>query len=277
MKMEPCVLLSEPPLWVGRRRSPRFVLISRFSSDLFALHSLYQESPRQTKPKKGQFMNFSRGILEQKFDVNRACFPKEKHRNSQKWAKFMNFSLWPFLWFGLPGRRLIVRTLFSGMPRFAPVCSDLLRFLPICFQNKSEQIRETPFCRPLLQVPDFVFPNPSNFRASFRVRLGRLPFKIPEVPEGHHPRGQPSARLSEEICLAEGFSEASAGVFPRVLPGSAGLCRGPRDFLRFLGVVTLNYTAPESVEFCYRHGFHCPYRFPAFFWLRKTSVSEPSP
>ena len=25
----------------------------------------------------------------------------------------------------------------------------------ICFQNKSEQIRETPFCRPLLQVPDF--------------------------------------------------------------------------------------------------------------------------
>ena len=31
------------------------------------------------------------------------------------------------------------------------ICSDLLRFLPI---TKSEQIRETPFCRPLLQVPD---------------------------------------------------------------------------------------------------------------------------
>ena len=27
----------------------------------------------------------------------------------------------------------------------------LLRFLPICFQNKSEQI---PFCRPLLQIPE---------------------------------------------------------------------------------------------------------------------------
>ena len=36
--------------------------------------------------------------------MNRACFPKDKHQNSQKWAKFMNFSFWPFLWFGLPGR-----------------------------------------------------------------------------------------------------------------------------------------------------------------------------
>ena len=50
---------------------------------------------------------FCRGIPEQKFNVNRACFPKEKHQNSQKWAKFMNFSFWPFLWFGLPGRLLI--------------------------------------------------------------------------------------------------------------------------------------------------------------------------
>ena len=24
--------------------------------------------------------------------MNRACFPKEKHQNSQKWAKFMNYS-----------------------------------------------------------------------------------------------------------------------------------------------------------------------------------------
>ena len=45
-------------------------------------------------------MNFSQGIPEQKFNVNRACFPEEKHQNSQKWAKFMNFSFWPFLWFG---------------------------------------------------------------------------------------------------------------------------------------------------------------------------------
>ena len=39
--------------------------------------------------------------------MNRACFPHEKHQNSQKWAKFMNFSFWPCLWFGLPGRLLI--------------------------------------------------------------------------------------------------------------------------------------------------------------------------
>ena len=49
---------------------------------------------------------FRRGIPEQKFNVNRTCFPKEKHQNSQKWAKFMNFSFWPFLWFGLSGRLL---------------------------------------------------------------------------------------------------------------------------------------------------------------------------
>ena len=34
------------------------------------------------------------------------CFPKEKHQNSQKWAKFVNFSFWPFFWFGLLGRLL---------------------------------------------------------------------------------------------------------------------------------------------------------------------------
>ena len=52
-------------------------------------------------------MNFPQGHSGTKVQfVNRACFPKEKHQNSQKWAKFMNFSFWPFLWFGLPGRLL---------------------------------------------------------------------------------------------------------------------------------------------------------------------------
>ena len=43
-----------------------------------------QEWPRQTKPKKGQVMKFSQGHSRAKFNVNRACFPKEKHQNSQK-------------------------------------------------------------------------------------------------------------------------------------------------------------------------------------------------
>ena len=50
-----------------------------------------------------------------------------------------------------------------------------------------------------------------------------------KVPEGHHPRAQPSARLSEEICLSEGFAGVSqralrglCGVSPRALRGSAG-------------------------------------------------------
>ena len=55
--------------------------------------------------------------------------------------------------------------IFSDFPRFSsnlfrfpllvfgniPICSDLLRCV---FQNKSEQIRETPFYRPLSQVPN---------------------------------------------------------------------------------------------------------------------------
>ena len=61
--------------------------------------------PRQTKPKKGQFMNFSQGHSGTKVQCE-SCLFKEKHQDSQKRAKFMNFSFWPFLWFGLPGRLL---------------------------------------------------------------------------------------------------------------------------------------------------------------------------
>ena len=34
-------------------------------------------------------------------------FLRRNTRIHEKWAKFMNFSFWPFLWFGLPGRLLI--------------------------------------------------------------------------------------------------------------------------------------------------------------------------
>ena len=82
-----------------------FECFSAFASE--SGHGVLRESPRQTKPKKGQFMNFSPGHSGTKVRyVNRACFPKEKHQNSQKWAEFMNFSFRPFLWFGLPGRPL---------------------------------------------------------------------------------------------------------------------------------------------------------------------------
>ena len=74
-------------------------------------------------------MNVSRGILEQKFDVNRACFPKEKHQNSQKWAKFMNFSFWLFLWFGLPGRLLILVNLMQNFVNSKQLLSILVMFV----------------------------------------------------------------------------------------------------------------------------------------------------
>ena len=57
-----------------------------------------QEWPRQTKPKKGQFMDFSHGHSGTKVRyVNRACFPKEKTTEfTQKWAKVLALSL---VWF----------------------------------------------------------------------------------------------------------------------------------------------------------------------------------
>ena len=64
--------------------------------------------PGKPNQRKASSWTFPGGTLEPKFDVNRACFPTEKHQNSQKWAKFMNFSSWPFLWFGLLGRLLKV-------------------------------------------------------------------------------------------------------------------------------------------------------------------------
>ena len=70
-------------------------------------------------------MNFLGGIPEQKLDVNRACFPKKKHQNSQKWAKFMNFSFWPFLWFGLPGRLLMEKVLKMSIRHFFETFGDL--------------------------------------------------------------------------------------------------------------------------------------------------------
>ena len=71
--------------------------------------------PGKPNQKKVSSWTFRRGIPEQKFNVNRACFPKGKHQNSQKRAKFMNFSFWPFLWFGLLGRLLKVTD--AGCPR----------------------------------------------------------------------------------------------------------------------------------------------------------------
>ena len=52
-------------------------------------------------------MNFSQGHSGTKVQCESCLFSQgKKQQNSQKWAKFMNFSFCPFLWFGLPGRLL---------------------------------------------------------------------------------------------------------------------------------------------------------------------------
>ena len=98
-------------------------------------------------------------------------------------------------------------------------------------------------------------------------------------PEGHLPEGQqPSARLSEEICLSEG----SAGVSQRALRGlsegsvgsSAGLCGGPWDFPRVFGgcdpmLVTLRNCQSADEQGVFSNSGCCCKKFTA--WMTADS------
>ena len=78
------------------------VILSRFN---------YQEWPRKPNQRKVSSWTFHRGIPEQKFNVNRACFPKEKHQNSQKWRNSWTFRFGPF--FGLVCRFWVALSVFE--------------------------------------------------------------------------------------------------------------------------------------------------------------------
>ena len=86
----------------------------------------------------------------------------------QFWCLQLRFKVWIF---GAPnlGSAEGVTPICSDFPVFfrcallvfgnTPICSDLLRFLSICSDLFSEQIRETPFGRPLLQIPKISAPH----------------------------------------------------------------------------------------------------------------------
>ena len=76
----------------------------------------FRSGPGKPNQKKASSWTFHGGIPEQKFNVNRACFPKENTKLfTQKWAKFMNFSFCLFLWFGLSGRLLMILVRKAGI------------------------------------------------------------------------------------------------------------------------------------------------------------------
>ena len=104
-------ILMRSPLWLS--------LCLRFISAHLRVYQnhTFRSGPGKPNPRKASSWAFPGGIPEQTFNVNRACFPKEKHQNSQKWAKFMNFSFWPFLWFGLLGRLLTHRHSLANFGR----------------------------------------------------------------------------------------------------------------------------------------------------------------
>ena len=87
-----------------------------------------QEWPRQTKPRIGQFMNFPQGHSGTKVQCESCLFSQGKTPEFTKMGKFMNFSFWPFLWFGLPGR-LLSQTL---------VCTKARLVLLLACQHKRD-------------------------------------------------------------------------------------------------------------------------------------------
>ena len=117
--------------------------------------------------------------------MNRACFPKEKHQNSQKWAKFMNFSFWPFLWFGLPGRlpnklkknpRDTGRVSLGHPAGQTGVYRPVSQGLPVIYYRKIDRKRAfLPGHRP--GVPG-TSGRPGGFR-KFYVILSYVPFLLP--------------------------------------------------------------------------------------------------
>ena len=81
---------------------------------------------------------------------------------------------------GHPDRFVPICSDFPVFFRFVPICApcfreyaDLFRFAPnsslICSVLFSEQVREPPFCRPLLQIPDYL-----RLSLSFRVCVWNL-------------------------------------------------------------------------------------------------------
>ena len=76
-----------------------------------------------------------RGISEQKFNVNRACFPEEKHQNSQRRAKFHELFVLALslVWFaGATPEKRISRNRHLEIPGFySPPPPVLLRLGPL--------------------------------------------------------------------------------------------------------------------------------------------------
>ena len=140
-----CCLLFSPPNLDPHLPPPKSKLLTRFCPCV-SFDSNLQESgvALANQTKKRSVHGFSQGLPQQKFNVNRACSPKEKHQNSQKWVKLMNssFSFFFLVWFAgvtpegrkkKPVSRVLQRgksSLFSGDPRFF--------FLP---KNKDWRVR----------------------------------------------------------------------------------------------------------------------------------------
>ena len=97
-------LVRDPDFW---EHSPEHSLalleVSPFWKCLAGRQTLkFRSGPGKPNQRKVSSWTFPQGHSGTKVRyANRACFPKAKHQNSQKWAKFMNFFVLAFslVWF----------------------------------------------------------------------------------------------------------------------------------------------------------------------------------
>ena len=168
---------------------PKGALRILLELSLNLLSSLESGVAPANQTKKSQFMNFLQGRSGTKVQCESCLFSQGKaHQNSQEWAKFMNFSFWPFLWSGLLGRLLI-----EFHKNFTRVCWNFPRIV-ISYLNFH-----------IVPVP-----------------FGRGPFRFFRQADvsGHHVRLQllgwydGQAQPCQDLCKCVAFIEPPREVFP---------------------------------------------------------------
>ena len=96
------------------------------------------------------------------------AFPRKKHENSQKGAKFMNFSFWPFLCFGLPGRLLNGPEGNEALHTSSPTIARLARLFHAMPPQKCDRLQRHLFSA----IPPLQDLSLACDRTSLRKELG---------------------------------------------------------------------------------------------------------
>ena len=172
-----------------------------------------------------------------------ACFPKENHQNSQKLAKFMNFSFWPFLWFGLPGRLLILLT--SIKPGVEVTCTSLPPLPPGKYWPHLDPVALNSVIRMSCLGPFFLSEAFRGISEQFRARSAYNPFflKCRMGVRGNTPGTTPGRSNSPKIDSRPTGSSMTGFRCPEKCPKK-------RKPLCFCGLTTEKEDSDKTAKLC---------------------------